>query len=473
MRRPIILLFSLLIVCAVGFGCFHVQINGTQDLVTWEQNTLMGDPAVVNGLNIQTRNAYYRRLLWETSCTLDDELDPVTEFDFSNESHDYGYSGRRSSDMYFYPFTSIGECYGDSLTDAVKEKYPELVKDFTDSIENTEQYGEFTINLADYMDYYALEGEITIENYVFRFTEFSLNYDITDEKLTRAINDYIKIPMDDLIIRYTVDKRTSGLSMGFEAFSDCPYGIGVAAADAVYFTFDAVGDNGQILDTSLIPGGYGIYRLAYTLDESGVHFDYDSIETVFSLDPGEDLLGLELSYDGKRLHLQSWKDSILYLRVYDLETMNLIQRLEIAQEQDDCYLRVTQHDGFYTILEYQHDNENQDTLRVLEEQADGTFTVEFTVPMNHASVSLTDVTLLDYYSMAIAYNGEVLAVAFNATQEKIYWKMKACDFLILAYDAGGMIYAGEYQVNLSDLHTDLYGTGDITPFGYRPIDIWW
>ena len=82
-----------------------------------------------------------------------------------------------------------------------------------------------------------------------------------------------------------------------------------AADDAIYFTFDPHTENGELVDLSLIPGGYGIYKLPY--DRERDVFLSGELEMVYALDPALHYVDMYLSPDGQKLLLEREERSVM------------------------------------------------------------------------------------------------------------------------------------------------------------------
>lgn len=188
------------------------------------------------------------------------------------------------------------------------------------------------IRLADYMDYYPAVNRISLprldengeieenrsfdldiyEDNIFYGIIYTSEYNAAmqekmDEK-AGTIEEYFKIPVLQNEVReftkiedeYSDYVYLEQKSVGEDSFE--PYWHSVLTGDAVFFTFNTHTENGAVVDTSLIPGGYGIYRLPYTMDENGyTDVKADELGVFYPMNPAADVVAIELTLDQKTL----------------------------------------------------------------------------------------------------------------------------------------------------------------------------
>lgn len=91
----------------------------------------------------------------------------------------------------------------------------------------------------------------------------------TETYVILGFRDFFKIPViADEQVEISVSKGAGGrgISYGLKSTDSDSFSIRSESAltdDACYFTFTTRTVYGDIVDTNLIPGGYGIYRLPY------------------------------------------------------------------------------------------------------------------------------------------------------------------------------------------------------------------
>ena len=460
MRKAMTVFLAAIILCFACFASLHCVLLGAADDVTVTRQTLYGDPAVADGLNIRVRNHYENYLLWETALTLDSDPAPDTDFTFSNERLNFydeveasGIEFNILSDM--FAVTNLFEVPYYDLQQQASVKYSELINAINSAIDAVPEgeRREFTVDFAQYLEYYPLDGNVILsKGMAVTFSEFYAWTEGSDA-IAKAINEFFRIPVEGVYtVDYTIDKTNGGSSYG--AFMNLDYFLnasGVITPDACYFTFNTLREDGTVVDTSLIPGGYGIYRLPY--DEKVLKLD--ELEMVYALDPAEGYDQMQLSADGKRIRLQTWQGSDLMLTVIDIATMTQVQKVKLLTESDEWYYDVTDYDDFILIVEDRRNSESMDQITVWEELPDGTWSHVFTVDSSteiFPDVSLR--TLFDRYSNAVDYkDGKLAVITHKGLEMEYYYYDDYCDLYVAVYDASGMTYAGTCEWNLSKVNS--------------------
>lgn len=474
MRKAMIVFFAAIILVSACFMSLHCVFLGVSDDVTVTRQTLYGDSSVADGVNILVRNQYQQNLMWETSLTLGSNPVPETEFTFSNEQiripDEIEQTGIEFN-ILRDPFQFI---HIDRIPESAKEKYAALMDAVTGAIDAVPA-GEnktFTINFSAYLDYYPLDGQVILGDLTTVFSEFEYWTDDSEE-IALAINEFFRIPVDgEYTVEYTIDKTSGGSAYGAQMKTDFYLNAsGVATDDACYFTFNTVREDGTVVDTSLIPGGYGIYRLPY--DENGLNFD--ALEMVYALDPTERYDSMYLSDDGKRIRLQTWQGDNLMLTVIDLAGMTQIQKVKLLTESEEWHYDVIDYDDFTLIVENRRNSDSMDQITVWEELSDGTFTNAFTANMNmDVFPEKSNLNLFDSLSNAVDYrNGKLVVIKNRLIRQEPYWYKDYCDIYVIVYDATGMIYAGTCEWNLTHVNSLYPNTERVKPTSSGALEVSW
>lgn len=477
MRKALVLFAALVVLVSCCFFAAHAAVNSQKEQVTWQEQTLYGDKAAVEGLRVTTQNSLDSSLLWNTTGVLGEALDPETDFSFSNQNHDSSYPvSYRGIDL-FMNYTLYGLESTDWLNDDTKEQVTRIQAFYDECWEATPEGTEksYTMDVTEYLDYYLLDGWFDLPGYTTGGWS-DRNKDPVLAEAGRVFNDYFKIPiLGKYEMDFTIDKNHDNVSSASGIENDyAPEFSGVVVGDTCYFTFSTVAFEGVYADCSLIPGGYGIYSFTYSA-EGDPKVDLSSLSTVYSLDPTEMYQGLSVSADERQLLLHTRDEESIYLTVIDIATMTCLQKLELAKADDGYYYWPRVEDEFIATVRYRYEPETEPLLIFHVRQNDGTFRHVFTVPLNTAEFNMWQV--LEYRGLddcKLAYNGEYLVIAQNAfrsEEEKGYYA-DTCDFYIAAYAQAGMAYAGQYHVSLTEVN-DSNMAFPCTPFGYCPLRIAW
>ena len=300
-----------------------------------------------------------------------------------------------------------------------------------------------TIRLKDYMEYYPLGGYVEVPmltvglggRLAYQYSEWTPEME--------ALTEYFKIPVleeetREISIARHRDGDLHGLGGGStdsDAFQ--LWTLSAVTEEACYFVFDAHTTDGNIVDLSLIKGGFGIYCLPYeNVSEQETKLVAEKLEMVYGLDPEVQILDLKLSEDKNRLLLTTMEQEKLVLTVIKVGTMDCLQRLEVAQGGSwGCHYG----DDFIVW------RLDEDHIVLISQKPDGTYQTEF-------EVSLWGDTEMDYpfyfSDCVMDWNGEKLAISgYENDSWSGYYN---CSFYLGVYDSTGMVYCGYYDSSLTD-----------------------
>ena len=310
--------------------------------------------------------------------------------------------------------------------------------------------GELTntyIRFADHCDYYPLTGTIDLPTGGYYWNIYSQSsYFWGGQETAEAFNAYFKIPvLPDDQLQIVVDKRR-GNTMESVNVTNWRKGedwydistVGVCHENTAYFTFNAITEKGNTVDTSLIPGGYGLY--SFTFGENG-KVDTASLKTLRPLDPSFAPYEMKIDEEFGNLHYFTTKDNSIYLTVIDLDTMETLQEICIqsADEKSWQYYRL-QDNCIISIVE---DN----GITVWQKNAVGLYEYRFTSALQGEN------TAYNYYMAQFAFDGERLAVSNwiegrYIVEENIFSSSPISGYSLEIYTEEGCVYSGRYTASL-------------------------
>lgn len=473
MRKALAAFLVCLLILGTGFSYLHSVFLEISDDVTVNRETLFGDPSAAEGVDITVRNQFGHKLLWETKLALADGAQPETDFTFSNQSirvdmeHRYtGVTVRTTGD--FFQFLT-----GD-VPEYAKSKYGALIEALTKEVDAVPKGTSktFGFNFAAYLEYYPLEGQIDLPGYQTLFSEIQ-PWMQDSGQLAYQFNDFFKIPIcGEFSAEFEINKTSAGSPYGAKPHMDYyPSFTGVATENVCYFTFDPVTEKGVVVDTSQIPGGYGIYSLPY----EGNQLDFDRMKMVYALDPTQHYEGMSLSGDGKRIRLLTWQGKDLMLTVIDIASMKQIQRVKLLTSFQENDHDVIPYDDFFLILEDRYHSDH-DVITVWEEHPDGTFSCAITADVGYDIFPEGEkLYLFSRYENAVDYKDGKLVVIKNRLirDEQFYRNANYCDLYVVVYDASGMRYAGVCEWNLTKVNALLYSNARVNPETEAPLEVSW
>lgn len=463
------LLAALAVGClAGGFG----WVNAAADQVTLTPVTHLGDASAADGLTMRARAMLSRKLVWDTTCSAADPGSIQTDYTYYELGYEYPWGVddyRVELQNYLeYGFDyQLEEAQQWGLNRALKQLYDTTAPGTESSM---------TVRLADYMEYYPLAvylvGDGAQVGFGMSEAEFAESC-IADGELIfvpepdswegafLAFREFFRIPvLEEETVELTLGRGEDGRmahwgggSTGSDAFSLNTYDYSAFAGGAIFFTFDPHTQKGDLVDTSLIPGGYGLYRLPLLTSEElearqrNLAFLAEELEMVYPLDPNSRLVELSADKAGSALRLLTVEEDTLVLTIIDPVSYETKQRVELAEWGADWYGMDLYDGGDFLAMELPDDR-----LAVISIRDSGRYVAEFVVPSG--SEAYDGLLRYRYFSNSgcgMDFDGQRLAVLVPAAG---YYN-SSCDAYLLLYDRTGMVYLGEYRSSLTTrLHSE-------------------
>ncbi len=463
-----ILIISLIAVFILGSFTFaFASLLPQRDNIQFSETVLFGDQKAAEGLTLNYRNHCDYHLFWDTTWIIgtpadtavadyrftakEDREEPNMEPAITLESHD------------FNQYEVNGKPSG------LKKAFEELAETAKTDAENIRQ-----IHVADYYQYYPISGTLNLpglkevkwdDTYyaVLKQTNLDEEYKHIIDTMN-AFQDYFKIPVlsnDTMEIQVRVNSQGDVTSTRTGYGTDTLYSIeteSVVTEDTCYFTFGTRSRNGQYVDTSLIPGGYGIYALPFSKD--GVLLD--QMSTAYPLNPSTQIESMKLSSDHSHLLLFTEETDGYYFTEIKLETMEIIQKLNLNVNTFYGHmLHVT--DDYFAF--YGSDSSDVSGYRVFSRDESGQFKYDFLIP----SPKGEERDYFNFYSEAtFAYDGERAALTGTAVSTS-HWSSA---FTVAVYDKTGMLYCGEYNTG-QNCRESSQGRYDCVPAANQLAEISW
>lgn len=454
MRKSLILTI-LLLVLAAGALCYaHGLVDEGKDKVTIDETVLYGDKSVTEGITVDIRAHCDDRLFWDTRYAVGENPEISTDFTFSQAQI---YTRRTFSNRGIYFDGSFGD-FGIKTTgslDMSDESAP--VKDVASRTESGEEHTEI-IYLKDYYDFYPISVE---------FDRFLIGFAVNEELLA-LFADYFLVPVypehkAEISIRKNAAGDVGGI--GLSTIKDGSVSLeseSVVTDDSCFFTLSFRTEDGKLLDTSFIPGGYGIYH--FPLHNNGGDdkiLAADELQMVFAIDEERaEVVTLQTNTDKSRLLLVTIEDGSYMLTVIDAETMTQLQKLELLKVVEDSVFR-----DLYIYDDFIVSAVNDGRFMLLAADATGNYEVRFTANFNEKE----ELGYIFSNKVSMDYNGEALAVA--AFQDGWYEPQNFCSFYLAVYDDTGLTYSGKYIHGLDKSFPD--NVPDCRPVNEAPLIVTW
>lgn len=472
MKKAFVLFVWTFVLGLVGICILPGVILREADHVTLSEQVVLGDKAIVEGITVKTVNDSMRHLLWNTELVAGKE--PVTEFEFSAKRRTPIAMLRNQAWMAqseYSCFTLGNPMFGGWSSSSsgslnleggiiensgLVEAYKELDAETAPGEEKTKQ-----IFLSEYIEYIPIA--------------VSVHGVMENEELSEAYAEYFRIPVPkDVMYTISITKNNRG---GITRMQGSPgdqkmftwRSVSARSEEACYFTFYPYTQDGNRIDTGLIPGGFGVYRQPYAVGAEGVYMNPEELSMVYSLEEENYPQGsvfLDVNAAGQLLIMTDAED-FTKLQVVDLETYEKIQQIEVPRPAGnvcfesvvrvkDNFLLLSYRGGHYTLIDWNTERgyEHRFTIQVPEDD-----------PLYRSSY-------MDQNDMD--WNGTQLLYVTCTDPEE--WR-GTCDFVLAVYDAAGKVYQGEYKSSLLTEHERIafryWGTNECEPWEEIPIAVSW
>lgn len=456
--------------------------------------TYQGDISAAAGLTVISKNHWRNHLFWTTTHTIGAAAEAETEVEFT-ASRRYASGGgqseylvMQSEILHGIDFTAALERAGVTMGEVSSMNFDLTTKEGTfrefatdpalgiaaafNALYMDAPIGvevSATVHLQDYYDYYPITLNLNLPGVI--WTNNDVSQDTVAERGTEAyvvqyFRDYFKIPILDEVLEIHLTRSKDSMHWG-SASGDSDtysfYSLSAVNGTDCYFTFGTrTNRDGQIIDTSEIKGGYGIYRLPYRRSTStaDIGVDVDAMEMVYPLEPGTEIEGLYFNNTGTRLILiTKATEEQIRIDIIDPETYDCLQTF-FVESSSLFNLRI--FDDYTVVVTF-------DKLAVLTEQ-DGVYTHAFTAVIPKDADGNVRTVTSDY---AIAFDGTRLAVA-NNTQAYYYSGVDKCGYHVTVYSADGVLWSGIVESTLdAGLRKNSYSQDDLTPFYGEHLTLLW
>ena len=447
MGKAFALTVALLVLAAAGMCLAYGDVYQPHDQVVLTENVLYGDKTQAEGLTVAYSSTYDNRLFWDTTYVVGETPAMDTAYTFYASGHDtqapQHFDGvlLESYVEYGWDFDSQQEQTG--LARAYKELY-----------EATALGEESTrvVYLKDYMEYYPIGATLDLPGTQLSWSSYYYETDLADPEpgteryVIQAFQEFFQIPvLEEEQIEISVAKAGNGVSWGSGSTeSDSFYVMtqSVLTEAACYFTFGSHTQQGNLVDTSRIPGGYGVYCLPYfdgaTQNGRICGAKADELAMVYPLDPAVETLYLGVNKDQTKLLLHTRENGKYTVTVIEIATMTALQKLELMEwpKDESGFFVYEGEDYFAAVLCW-------DQLAVVACNKEGEYDWRFAVPIGNEEA--TDINLEP--EAVTEYDGQKLVVVNFLRDERR--RLETCGFYLAVYDAAGLSYFGEYKSSLN------------------------
>ncbi len=432
--KKIVVFVSLLIALSLTSVIFvFASVNSEAGNVTYKISDKYGDRSAAFGANISVEYDHSQNMFWIADIV-------ISETDVIESEFDFRYHNRQSSVLNYSGITPYSSMHysldrNNPNAEGLDKAYKEIYDSTPYGTERT-----VTVKIADYYDYYPVSVTIHIPGFSYR--SFDTNnrngyQSVASKEITAKFNEFFKIPVSDKdSIDITVDKDESdGRASNtihtnfYNLSSDC-----VLGERTCYIYISNSNYDNTKADTSLIPGGYGIYAIEFGPEyEYGI--DLNSLRTVFSLPEDESVSHLKLMEDKGLMYIFTETDYRGYIYVIDMKDYTELQKLKVELP---VYHQITEGEGFFML----YGDEAIEVIRINDSgQCETVFTAKRAYYIDNSFHDL-------YISASVDFDGEKL-ICVDHLHEGRFRSLELCSFYVSVYDKSGLIYYGEYNCSLS------------------------
>ena len=451
MKKALIIFLALAVLLTSGAVWTFADAYKEQDNVIFTEETVYGDIKYANDIQV-TRSIYLGDARWKSVCGIN-EGKVVTETAFTYYDFGRSYEGGPNYDSIWLSTVSYPDFSGSVKNDKeltaerkrLQDDFDELTKDSLDNPVTV------TFRLGDYYEFYPIGLSIWLPEKTNIYGE--ADYE-TENDIVKQFRDFFKIPVPDSEFTTVTASVSYDAGGRIETVTEKTHNyffntLSAVCDSAAYFTFDnKFPDSDEKIDTSLIPGGYGIYRLPYdkSSDEDllnntvNTKVHADKLEMVYPLSEDTHVFEMMASFDKKHIYLLTKQDGKYYFTVVDEMTMTDLQRFELDMNEGSPYFH-SAHDGYVVITR----NSEQEGINILlYEEKEGLYEKKADI--------CTDYTIFD---SDIYWDVERLAAVkkYDAVRENTdlwghYELSYDCGFTLTVFDSEKTLYRGNFASSL-------------------------
>lgn len=449
MKRCFVFFLLLLVLSAGGLVCAGISVNADCDTLEFTEVIYEGSPAAAEGLEMDLCLTSGSRLIWDVVLRPGGEAE--TDFSFHSERVRDIYAITNFGihlDIYYDMDSGIFEL--EQPPEGIARAYWELAQDCLPGQELTRE-----VRYRDYAEFYPICVNLDLPGFWYDYHNGEVSVTTTagsgDSLINEIIADYFRIPVSETHIETLhIGKSADGHVRGWGGGSLSGYinlwTQSVTAADACYFTLTVSGDEGVVPDLSHIPGGLGIYRLPYSVNEDNTltSVKADELATVFPLEDDVYVEALTSDASEGQLLLFTTEENSLYLTVIRISDMAELMKIRLFEypEEGGGLFHVYECGDF--IVAWGSGNH----LAVLTQGEDGLWTREFLITPTGEDDILGSLST----QAQLAFDGRRLAIVQNILladeTDEMWYRYDSTGMRVMIYTEEGRQYHADYLCSL-------------------------
>ncbi len=433
--RKSLLLFVLLAALSAGLlagACAAVQ--GRREAVSYQAETLAGDPAAADGVELTWVSTCGYHLFWHSTFPASAPEEAETRF---------SYSGRKQTsplepETVNYIWLSLSEMNAirpDSDFPFIRTLWERLARQTEPQPGDRPSYSDQSthtfqrsIPVADILEILPLSADALYYE-LNALSRDALAKSNANDRFSRLFLDYFPIPVPDGLtatVSMTVTEEGELSSAYLAGFDNLTLEAqGVKTGNSALFALCLGGVQAPALDDSRIPGGWGIYRLSPD----------GTLETVYSIPDGRYAIGLWLDGLGSLLLLTSDGETA-FLTLLDQSSLTPLDTLELFPLDAAAappHFRQMADDHSYLLLT------TEDALTLFTQDPAARWAPVFTADASLQSSLGCSLTANSHPHMDWDGNRLAILSCYGRANEKCW---------LAIYDVAGLAYLGCYTSSL-------------------------
>ena len=466
MKKLLALLLALVLLGTAAMAYIAHTVSEQKEEVTITQRTIQGDAAAAEGAILTARASWYDawekgQLAWDITQTLGDM--PAAAFLLNPPKVQDGSEEWREFSLNIHVGTAYN--YDTENYDLPLVEEPQgLWKVCQEQLERANESGEKVeteIDLRDACDTFPVVPQIylegaQLENTTAQELQLEPRTEPNRRQVVETFGKFFTIPVTEEVPltvvvwpqsqkqkdqnRYSADvyredTREDGRQLmvsGWDIVQRWAFGGGVCV-----FAIENKTPTGHLLDTSQIPGGYGLYAFLYQPAAENLNgaacIDAGSLQNICPLSQTTRVLELNLDQERRELYMVTEDEGERNVTFFDLSTLTVLQTIPVRAGEKlprICPVR----DGLVII--------DDGKVRYMTTGENGQ-------PREIWAVSLPENLWIEINSddeIDLPLSVDVKDDRLILCTEKM---IRDCQYLVAVLDSSGVLYYGEYFTSLS------------------------
>lgn len=425
----------LIAVVLAGYGAVSVCLFKDAGNMELAETVLQGNAQAVSDAAFTLPATYRGKLCWQSTVRPGGESAAWCRPNYLGTA---SYEEASAQSM-VYPrvYLSFEQRGASSTSETSQIIWQNIFDDVTSRGGTGETYTE-SVRLADWFEYYPIEADVDLSRINDKAPDPQDRQ--TEKEIEQKLREYFCFPVDpeetvDVTITWDQDGKIAGQDVKNDgAFADLD-GEFALVPGKCWFAPIAKDQNGQLLDYSKVPGGYGVYWL------NAENKSAPRIEKKLDLDREEEILALCSDRSMKRvLVLTEQQNGECRLFVMDANTGEKLQTLDLGVLS---FPSIETGEDWAVLVSYpEEEGEVTACFTLLLWQENG-YQIRYTVK-DEAHLSRQNYKI----NFQLAPDRERLAAAVQIPLTEEEESFASCGFLAAVYDENGPIYTARFANSL-------------------------